>query len=77
MRTQVETEHGFVVIRPDGRRIDDTLHPTRESAALVSAFLNGASVAPAKRLTTYAKRRDGTLEKIRSEIIVDYGKVPA
>lgn len=76
MRTQVETEHGFVVIRPDGRRIDDTLHQTRESAALVSAFLNGASVAPAKRLTTYAKRRDVWV-KIRSEIIVDYGKVPA
>lgn len=77
MRTQVETEHGFVVIRPDGSRIDDKFHPTRESAAIVCAFLSGKQVAPAMRLTTYVRRRDGTLEKIRSEIIVDYGKVPA
>lgn len=70
MKTKVS--HGYVVIRPDGRRVDDAFHPTEQSAATVAAFLNGARVARAKRMRTYVQRH-GMLHPIRSEIIVEGG----
>lgn len=67
MRTQVTP--GFVIVRPDGRRVDDTLHATEQDAAIVCAFLNGSRVASASRITTF-QRRGGQMVPVRTEISI-------
>lgn len=65
------TTHGFVIVRPDGRRVDDTLHATEQDAAIVCAFLNGSRVAPAKRITTF-QRKGGQMVPVRTEISIQH-----
>ncbi|MBI1620343.1 hypothetical protein [Aquamicrobium zhengzhouense] len=68
-RTQVTT--GFVIVRPDGRRVDDTLYDGEVDAAIVCAFLNGCRVAPAKRITTF-QRKGGQMVPVRTEISIQH-----
>lgn len=69
MRSQ--TTLGFVIVRPDGRRVDDTLHATEQDAAIVCAFLNGSRVVPAKRITTF-QRKAGQMVPVRTEISIQH-----
>ena len=66
----VETERGFVIVRENGRVVDGSLYANRKDAAMVCAFLNGCTPAPARRVTSFRKS-GGTTLALRSEIILD------
>lgn len=66
----VQVEHGFVIARANGRAVDGHLYASRQDAATVNAFLNGCSVAPARRVTSFRKA-SGTTLAVRSEIVLD------
>lgn len=66
----VEIEHGFVIVRANGRVVDGHLYVRQPDAEMVCAFLNGCTVAPARRITSFRKASCTTLA-LRSEIVLD------
>ena len=54
----IHIAHGFVVLRPDGSRLDDHLHPNEASARVVADHIgDGHFVRPAKRVGTINRRK--------------------
>lgn len=49
---------GWIILRPNGARLDDHLYPTEAAArATARCFAVGHSVAPAKRVWTIQRRK--------------------
>ncbi len=66
-------EHGFVIVKPDGRVWDEYLYPTREAAERVAMFNSELRVFPARRVDSLRKATTTTLA-VRSELIIDRGE---
>lgn len=65
-------EHGFVILRSNGSVVDGHLYTNKLDAQFIVAFLNGCSVAPARRVHRL-RRQSSTTATLRTEIIVDRG----
>lgn len=65
-------EHGFAIIKPDGRLWDDYLYPTKKAADRMAMFNTSLRVFPARRVSAPA-RPNSTTVRGRASIIVDRG----
>lgn len=54
----MQVTSGWVILRPNGARLDDLLYPSEAAArATVRIFDEGHAVRPAKRVWTIRRRR--------------------
>lgn len=65
-------EHGFAILKPDGRLWDDYLYPTRQAADRMAMFNTSLRVFPARRVFGLVGANTMTLRG-RATIIVDRG----
>lgn len=67
----VSVEHGFVIVRPDGRLAEDHVYRMREPAEHIASMLfPGCKVFPARRVYSLRKSSTTTV-KLRSEIVIE------
>jgi hypothetical protein len=65
-------EHGFVIVRPNGRLLDKHLYQDRAAADhMVTTLYPGHIVKPARRVTSWRKSGGMTLTTRQPEIIID------
>ncbi len=70
MKPQVE--HGFAIVKPDGRAWDEYLYPTKEAAERVAMFNSALRVYPARRVFSLRRATTTTLSG-RKDLIIDRG----
>lgn len=63
-------EHGFIIVKPDGRVWDEYLYPTREGAEHMAKFNSTLSVFPARRVHSLRQQTTTTVVG-RTELIID------
>lgn len=72
--TTPHVEHGFVIVRPNGKLMDKHLYLMREAADhMVGMLFPECTVKPARLVTSFRRTTAATLA-IHSDIIVDQEK---
>jgi len=67
----VHVEHGFVIVRPDGRLAEDHLYRMREPADhIASLIFPDCEVCPARRVHSLYST-SGTTISSRAQLIID------
>lgn len=73
-RPAVMVEHGFVIVKPDGRRWDKFFYPRKEAAESVARTCGtGLSVFPARQVFSLRKAST-TTARPHIDIIIDRGE---
>jgi len=65
-------EHGFAILKPDGRLWDNYLYPTKQAADRMAMFNTSLRAFPARRVFGLVGSNCATLRG-RASIIVDRG----
>jgi hypothetical protein len=67
-----QVEHGFVIVKPDGKPWDEYLYPSREAAERLARFNSELRLFPARRVRSL-RQTPGTTVTGRTELIIDRG----